>query len=204
MMGACLLGGGCSDEASESLDNKLGEELSIQPGNGPFGLSYRAGPSDLDIDPESSTPDTGLYLLNSVPSPASEFETYGAVAFEKVGLCEIRSITPQFSNDSLGSSVTTLADKLADALTSKYGEGEKLDVCGGGSISCQQQFWAMSVMNGERVYGYDWKPTHEHIREINLFVTSDNLAQLSLRLDYKIGDEKACENALNSVRASNL
>lgn len=174
------------------------------PGNGPFGLNLIAGPSNLNVNKSESTPDTGFYLLNSVPSPATEFETYGVVAFEDVGICEIRAVSETLDNDSLGVSARNLADSLATTLASKYGEAEKSDLCGGGSISCQNEFWAMSVMNGERLYAYQWQPNDKKIRTISLAVTSDNLARLSVRLDYEIGDERKCSDALNSVRAQNL
>ena len=203
---ALLLSGvsACSPQSTEQRpEYNDTEKTSKSQGDGPFGLSLSSTAASLDVNEEGSNPDVGFYMLDTVPSPSSDFEIYAVVAHESAGICEIRAVSQTFESDSLGSSATTMADSLAKSLESKYGVAKKTDVCGSSEISCQNQFWAMSVMHGERAYGYEWGPKGK-IREIALYVTSDDLARLSVRLDYQTGDEKKCEAAQNSARANNL
>ena len=172
-------------------------------GNGPFGLALDAKLSDLDVDEASSTPANGFYSLSAVPRPDPAFTTYAVVAFEDAGVCEIRAVSPVFDGDSLGSTVRAEMDRLASSLTSKYGKPEKHDYCGGGEVSCQSEFWAMSVMNGERGYGYEWKGKAP-IRSVSLNVSSNQFAEPGMRLDYEMGDAAVCEKAENSSRSGNL
>ena len=76
-------------------------------GSGPFGLNLDAGPSQLPIDADASSPDKGLYILKSVPQPSSSFNTYAVVAFDGLGICEIRAISPDFDGDEMGAQVTS-------------------------------------------------------------------------------------------------
>lgn len=204
LMGSVLLACSESQAPKSFAEQQNGAENSKAKGDGPFGLHLGAKVSELNTDTDLSTPDNGFYYLQTVPSPASEFSQYAVVAFDEVGICEIRAVSDTFDSDSLGSATTAMVDDLAASLKSKYGEGEKVDFCGGGSVACEQQFWAMSIMNGERAYGYSWESPADEIRSINLSVTSDNLSRLSARLDYETGDKKKCEDALNQARAKNL
>lgn len=203
LVGLCVLSA-CSSEGAQSVDGEATTSSAKLAGAGPFGLDPTKGPDSLDISRSDSAPDTGLYLLNSVPRPSSEFETYGVVTFRETGICEVRAITRKFSSDSLGASATTLADSLSKTLASKYGDPEKIDFCAGGSAICQQQFWAMAVSQGDRAYGYTWENPNQSIRSIDLYVISDDLSQLSVRLDYGIGDKQRCVDALNKSRGASL
>ena len=176
----------------------------VKRGDGPFGLATLAGPANLDVDKESYEKGSSLYPLNSVPAPSPDFVQYATTAFDDVGLCDIRAVSETFENDSLGGEAKGFSDRIAEALEAKYGKAKHTDACGGGDVSCQNEFWAMSVMNGERAYGYEWNKLKPPLRSITVWVTADNLSRLSVRLDYELNDAAKCKAAENASRSSNL
>lgn len=172
-------------------------------GNGPFGLDLSAGPSELPIDKEASSADKGLYILKSVPSPSSSFSTYAVVAFDGLGICEIRAVSPDFQGDDLGAQVRAAADQLAETLDSKYGKSDHTDQCGS---TCEPQFWSMAMGDGDRVYGYDWAPKPIDAitpRSVSLYVGANNLTPY-MRLDYSFKNKTECDAALHKSAAANL
>ncbi len=190
------------EDSDQHSSSKMKSAKTHAKGDGPFGLKLSGKVSDLNADESTSEPTNGFYILNSVPSPSPDFQTYAVVAFDGVGICQIRAISETIDSDSLGSAAMATTDRLAESLKSKYGEPKKTDICAGSDISCG--YWAMSMMNGERAYSYAWTKPTDNLRSIDLFVTSDDLARLSTRLDYATGDKDACEKAENAARASNL
>lgn len=206
-----LVGCGGSGPDKTTAGGKVGRAAASTPdepkpskGDGSFGLDLKDGPSRLQISKDGANPEKGFYLLTAVPSPSPQFSTYAVIAFDKVGICEIRAFSDEIAGDSLGAQTRGVVDRLADALSLKYGKGRALDYCAGGDVACEQQFWAMSLSNGERAYAHLWETTKPPIRSIAVSATADNLSRLSVRLDYEIGDAKACAAAVTSAQGANL
>jgi hypothetical protein len=209
-LGACSqsTGGNNSNSQLSSAAPNSPPEATVTPkgtptGNGPFGIDLSAGPSDLPIDKDGSQPDKGLYILKSVPSPSSSFETYAVVAFDGLGVCEIRAVSADFDGDDLGTQVRGATDQLAQALESKYGEANHTDECGD---TCEPQYWSMAMGEGDRVYGYDWNPKQVDAttpRSISLHVGANNITPY-IRLDYTFSDEAKCDAALHKSAATSL
>lgn len=200
----CLLascGAPSQKNASEGIEDG---SVPTERGDVPFGLASKSQPNNLDIDKEKDEEGSSLYPLNSVPAPSPDFVQYGVTAYNNVGLCDIRAVSETFENDSLGSEAKGFADRIAEALEAKYGKAKHTDACGGGDISCQNQFWAMSMMNGERAYAFEWDTVKPPLRSITVWVASDNLARLSVRLDYELNDAAKCKAAENASRSTNL
>jgi hypothetical protein len=171
---------------------------------GPFGLDLAAPASKLDVDQSHSIPEKSLYALNSVPAPSADMDAYTVIAYPGIGLCQIRALSRTFDGDSLGSNVRAAADRLADALTTKYGKPKKTDGCNG--IMCDASYWAMAVMNGERAYAYQWKlgQTTGGVRSVTLWARTNELSEPYLRLDYEVNDEAKCKAAEKQNDAKSL
>jgi hypothetical protein len=204
-MSLLMLLAGCGPQQQPQGQQKdTAAATPLRKGDGPFGLSLQSAISDLDVDRPESQPGKGLYVLRSVPSPSPDFDNYAVVAFDGVGICEIRASGEVDNSDSAGSSTMAKIDRIAESLETKYGPPTKRDTCIGGDVSCQQQFFAMSVMNGERLYAYQWNKAVPPIREIIAGIVSTDLAGLIPRLEYQTGDAKACKAAAAKAGAANL
>ncbi|MFZ5748020.1 MAG: hypothetical protein ACOY45_10265 [Pseudomonadota bacterium] len=175
-------------------------------GNGPFGIDLSASPDALGASAIEGQEDKGLFSLAHPPRPSSDFVDYYLVAFDDAGICEIRAVSADFDGDTLGGTVRATADRLAEALSSKYGKAKHSDFCGAGQVACEPQFWSMAVMNGEREYRYEWSPgtADPAVRTILLSVQAGQFAEPYLRIDYLVNDAGKCANAATKARANNL
>ncbi len=193
-----------ADDSSSSDAPKSSAGAKPVKGDGPFGLNLRAGADDLDIKADTDGAEKGFYLLNSVPSPSSDFETYAAFVYPGVGICEIRAVSRSFASDQYGNQATALADSLASALTTKYGPPKKSDTCGS---TCEAEFFTMSINQGGRYYGYEWeRPAagESPIRSITVSVGAQDIVTPFVRLDYETGDKTICKKAADAGQAANL
>lgn len=194
----------CADESAGQSE----QNSSVLPANvdGPFGLDLSLPASKIEYDEKSSFPDEGKYTLDKVPKPSSDFVDYRVLAFPNVGICQIIAFTTGFGSDSLGAKARSITDKIASALTQKYGKPEKLSVCGGDEISCSSEFWAQSIQSGIRLYAYKWKNLRGYpdIREIQMKVISiDSLENVSM-LNYYVNDRNKCDYAQSALSAEKL
>lgn len=172
---------------------------------GPFGIDLATPFERLAIDKDGPNADRGLYVLKSVPKPNSTIETVSVVAFPGVGICEIRASSLDFDGDSMGSQTESAIDRFAEILETKYGKPTKFDKCGG--IMCDPPYWAMAVMNGERLYSYEWKGLKgggATPRAVSIWSQASQLAVPYFRLDYSFNDAKKCADAEKKLGAANL
>lgn len=198
---------GCQSETDNASgpDTSNGSVVS-GAGTGPFGIDLAKSPDELGAELLEGGKAEGIFHLKSVPRPSSEFTSYFLVAPDSKTICEVRAASKELDGDSLGVQVRSQVDELAQALSIKYGQSKKYDVCGGGDVSCQGQFWSMSVMNGERVYGYEWaNPVSDaKIRNIAITVSTTQFADPWYRLDYKTNDAGRCKIASQRARSKDL
>jgi len=208
--------GACQDRdvenaafGSPSVNNQAaaqGSRATTPVGGGPFGIDLSRGLAGLDVAPRQQTDPPGLYTLNSVPAPHSDFEAYAVVAHADVGICEIRAASSS-RQDQHGVHSRQVVDRLAAALSTRYGEPRKLDRCGG--YSCDAEFWTMQLSEGSRTYGYEWtspreQPGSMRPRSVSLSVQAPDIIQTFVRLDYEFGDARRCEQASRAAGAANL
>lgn len=172
--------------------------------DGPFGLAIGQPISEVktkEIEP-------GIFQVTSVPKPHSDFEYVVAQAYSSTGICAIRGVGKPLQNDSDGSGVRGEVKELAEALASKYGQGQSIDQCNAGDVECEDQFWMMTLSEGGRNFGYGWiKPTSEMkkagIETISLLAQADNYTTSRVLVEY-MSESKACVAARKSSKASGL
>lgn len=199
---------GCQQKAASESSPTNSLLRSIEKpkiGEGPFGLSLNTKLEELDVDEAKSQPEKGIYVLNTVPEPNSEFELYAVSFYDGAGLCRIIGITPDQNNDETGSSIRGVMDKLAAALKSKYGPYENFDFCGD-QVVCEPRFWSMALQQGHRRYAYSWEKPKSSLRINNILldaVGSDGIST-SARLVYEVGARDACYTAQDKAEANSL
>jgi hypothetical protein len=174
--------------------------------SGPFGIDLARGLQGLDVAPHQEGDQPGVHRLNSVPSPHPDFSVYAVVAYPDVGICEVRAISSA-EQDQYGVHAREVVDRLAAALTTRYGEPRKFDRCTG--YSCDAEFWTMQLSQGSRGYAYEWDSPREQPggvrpRSVALSVQAPDILQTYARIDYEFGDERRCEAASRAAGAANL
>lgn len=194
--------------SSENNENNSASHLPAQGGpvgNGPFGLDLSLPFAKLDYDKKPIVPDKGIYAV-TVPSPSPDFNNYLVKAYPEAGICGLLAGSKDFDGDSNGGKVRGAIDALAAAMETKYGKPTKKDICNGGEIFCAPENWAMSIMNGDRVYGYQWKnlKSDNQVRDVTLVVAATELAVLSIGATYEVNNKAKCEAAAKAASAKNL
>lgn len=207
---ACSQGGGTGNEAatSRSTATEAGSSVATagSSGDGPFGLVLSTPFDKLNIDDANERPESGVHMLKSVPSPSSDFESVAVVAFPETGICEIRSLGPDISNDALGGTIRSKIDELGEALEAKYGHAKKSDDCAGGEVFCDSSNWTYALGSGMRMYAYEWPNPDgsSKIRNIALYAAGKDIGTSYVRLDYEVNDAAACSKAQKAARAGRL
>ena len=100
----------------------------IKTYDGPFGLT-------MGISIETLTKDFGFISLNNIPlvfdgippKPSNLFTSYLIYAGEKTGICRIAALTEAIEFNDRGDEIKNKADKVADALSVKYGKAKNYD-----------------------------------------------------------------------------
>ncbi len=195
----------CSSKPPADDEQKAKKTVAGPIGSGPFGIDLAIPTSKLGYDKQSVSPEEGIYGV-TVPSPSPSFEHYMVKALPNAGICAVYAASSEISGDSNGSKVRAAIDAVAAALETKYGKPTKKDLCNGGDIFCAPENWAMTIMNGDRVYGYLWKDlkTTNNVHDITLVVTSNNLAIMSYGIHYEVNDKKKCGNEAKEIEAKHL
>lgn len=199
--GNSALGGGpLADAATPSVKSK-------PVSDGPFGIDFGVAANTVPGAKPMETP--GLYETTKPPKSHSDFESVVLAAYPETGICTIRGIGRDIQNDGAGLSIRSQIDSLADALQTKYGVGEKNDSCVGSEISCQGQFWMMTLNDGERFYGYSWEAPNavmkrNKIQSIYLAARASDINTSYSILEFHSSNQAACEAAKKKLSASAL
>jgi len=202
----------CSDPAPKKQPEQV-TERSEQPRDdnrqvakdGPFGLKMGQSMTELDLVEESTPEPAGVRLLQSVPRPMAELETYAVIAYPKIGICEIRTVSRTFDSDSYGNNVKSAIDGLVDILDAKYGKHNKVDECS--DYSCQ--FFQQNLKSGSQSYSYSWSRSAgskmpEDIARIEITAMPGEYNDTYFRLDYTSAQEEPCKAAKRKAKSAAL
>jgi hypothetical protein len=213
---AGVLLAGCSAEPTKPEDAfgsstaKAGaaKTSAAKPSEGPFGIDLG---SDVKSVPGATAMEGQQNLFETTTPPKShpDFESVVLVAYAEVGICTIRGIGRNLEGDAAGLNIRTKIETLTEALNTKYGNSEKTDACAGGEVTCESQFWMMTLLQGERYYGFTWKGPSEamkqnRIREIYLAARAANINDSYPILEFHSADKAKCEQAERKAGAASL
>jgi hypothetical protein len=210
---ACVFAGGCSPEKKADANSALGAsashpvESTKNVNDGPFGIAM-AGAID-DVPGAEPFDKPGLFKVGNPPKSHPDFESVVLVAYPDTGICQIRGIGRDLANDGSGSLIQSKIDSLSDALTTKYGKPETIDGCSGGDIACDSQFWMMTLLGGDRVYGRKWTLPNDMMKrnkvsEIYLVGNASDIQTSYPILEFHSADKSACKKAEQASSASVL
>lgn len=172
--------------------------------SGPFGIDMGTPLSNLE-----STEQGNKIVLDSVPNPHPDFDTYVAWGANSTGTCLVMAISSFFENDAYGTKVRSSYEKFKSALTAKYGPPIlSVDRLAVGALWDEPRDWVMAIKQNERFYGDSWElvepETHEGISGIEMQIVALTSNASAIKLFYKFENFDACEAAMEAEANSSF
>lgn len=179
----------------------------IKTYDGPFGLtmgiSIETLTKDLGFISQNDNP---LWFDGTPPKPSNLFTSYLIFAGKKTGICRIAAFTELVEFNDSGDEIKSKADKVADALSVKYGKAKNYDY---GSEYTKSDLWALSAEHGNAKYSYVWdKKTGQGFPEGLMTISVDVLPQ-DFRtgfvvVSYEFDNFTECQKEKSELNSSNL
>jgi hypothetical protein len=170
---------------------------------GPFGIAM--GEPLADLGPVKMI-SPGYYEVLAPTRPNNVFNIVLVDVFPSLGVCQIQANAPPNKFDVNGSLARTTSDNLAQALTTKYGQPAKTNICNASSEECADS-WTVLLNQRTARYGYSWyfgTTRSDRLKEIDLDVNAINAISTYVSLTYFSNDYDACQNAKKSASAGSL
>jgi hypothetical protein len=170
-----------------------------------FGLEFGADPSSFDCSPAPSSP--GDFLCSMPPKPHSAFETYAVKASPKHGICWIKGIGRDISDNRFGSATKSAVDEMAQTLNRLYGPSKKIDIILPRALWDEPNEWLMSIVRNERFYGYEWKNLESKkpmLASVVLAAEATGPSTGYIALDYYATFHEECSKAISEAEAEAL
>ena len=170
-----------------------------------FGISMGENPAALNNHEEIQN---GVHTV-SAPNPHSEFESYIVKASDSHGVCMVRGIGKDHTNDRFGQSVRQSFQALEAVLESNYGLFLKNDFLRSGALWDGSEEWVMAIRQNERVYQSVWDNDEKselpaNIQSIILAVNATSSSSSWVVLQYTFINHDDCQDELTQIEASGL
>lgn len=129
------------------------------------------------------------------PRPHSAFDTYFAKFHPDQGICWGKALSDDFESDRYGSQVRSAVDEVAEQISKRYGEPQKVDRLSTGSIWRDAEDWASGLHRNERFYYYQWDDLAlgNNITSIFLVATSAGFSDTRMALEWSFTTKAACD-----------
>jgi hypothetical protein len=214
VLGGAFFVAACSNSSDGNLGNHISASntaLTVEEqgksASGPFGIAM-GGPIS-QVDGWKKLERAGLYSTSSPPNSHPDFEQVVVEAYPSTGVCMIRGIGKNNEGDGSGSAVKIQIGNLADALATKYGPYESVDLCSAGDIACQGEFWMMNLGNGGVLWGKKWEKKNQNMATAgigSIFVTAaaQDINTSYAVLEFSSSDEKGCKAGSAASSAKSL
>lgn len=129
--------------------------------DGPFGVSMGTPVESLNCD-ASDTPT--MYYCESLPKPHPDMDVYIVQSTPASGVCWVKALGKDISDNGFGLNVQSSVDKLKDQIASKYGaKFEAFDFLVYGSLWDQPDDWMMGLALEDRYYAYTWTSSSGYV-----------------------------------------
>ncbi|MFN3210293.1 MAG: hypothetical protein ACE369_15050 [Roseovarius sp.] len=170
-----------------------------------FGIERGKAIDDLSVNSDMGN---GLFTV-SVPSPHPEFEDYVVKAVPEIGVCLVRGIGKNHTNDRYGASVRSAFADLKDALDQRYGDSEVIDHLKSGALWDEENEWVMSIHQNERYFQAAWDEESgsdlpSGLDEILMVVKTTSSDTAWIGLQYRFDNEQDCSDVIAQESQSGL
>ncbi len=124
---------------------------------GPFGLSQGMTKAEVEAFGVTLTESSlHYYSASKLPKPHRNFEDYQLLIDPDTGLAKIHTVGVTLSSNSYGDAIKTRFRDIEEALTKKYGKGQKFDFLRYDSIWDEPNDWMMGLSLKERTLVHFW------------------------------------------------
>jgi len=132
---------------------------------GPFGFDMGKQASEYGC---ASMSTANMYKCSEAPKEHPAFESYILQSTPKHGVCWIKAVGKNISDNGYGMSTKSVVDGFVEAFKNSYGENvKKSDFLLSSSIWNEGDEFLMGLVKNERSYNYHWKTTtNSSIKEI--------------------------------------
>ena len=165
---------------------------------GPFGLEMGESASEQGCTAVEGVP--GFHRCATVKKPHSAFESYVVQSSKQHGVCWIKAIGKDISDNGYGTSTKSKAEELAPLITKSYGVSpEKTAFLLSGALWDDADEFLMSLLKKERVHAYKWEGvSKEGIDSIYLGLQAGGSSTGYLVLEYYGADYQECNEAVKA------
>ena len=179
----------------------------IKTYDGPFGLTMGISIETLTKDFGFTSDNKEPLLFNGTPpKPSNFFTSYLIFAGKKTGLCRIAAFTESLEFNDSGDEIKSKADKIAEALSVKYGKAKNYDY---GNEYTKADLWALSADHGNAKYSHEWdKKTgqgfSEGLESISVDVVPQDFRTGFVIVSYDFDNFTECQKEKAELNSSNL
>jgi len=171
-----------------------------------FGISMGKPPSKYGC--EAIAGQTGVYLCDA-PKPHSAFESYAVRASDKHGICWVKGIGKDISDNGYGSTTKMKHSELQSVLSKAYGEvSDTSDIIIPGALWDDSDEWLMAIKQNQRVYTVSWKDLDvlgkPELESIYLGVGSSGSSTGYINLEYYSKVYEDCTTAISESESDAL
>ena len=144
------------------------------------------------VKPPKSHPEMDFYLVTATPTQ---------------GVCLVKGVGVDHSNDSFGFKVKETADSISKQISATYGSVFYLnDFLERGSIWQDPKYWTMAIRKNERYYQYVWRKSKKSalasdVSEILETVSATSSETTYLTVQFTFNNHAACKAEMDSTVA---
>lgn len=150
-----------------------------------------------------------IYSTPALPNGNVAFNDYRLIVTPNHGLCKIIAWTPDIQSSVYGDAVKDKFTALYDALSAKYGKGEKLDALRPGSIWDDPRDWMMGLAKKERFLMAMWSAKSgaslaPDVQAIGLSAHGVSSSDALISLGYEFTNFGSCQAEIKAAENSSL
>jgi len=163
------------------------------------GFGIEMGKSPPEYGCEAQADNVGIYSCVA-PKPHSAFEAYMVQASDKHGICWVKGVGKDISDNGYGTSTKSKHSELQSVLTKAYGEiSDTSDFIMPGALWDDANEWLMSINQKQRFYSVSWAdldvPGKPQLDTIYLGVSAVGSSKGYVFLEYYSKVYEECEKA---------
>ena len=170
-----------------------------------FGIEFGSSPNNYGC---TSLGEGGKYTCTDVPKPHSSFESYVIQASDQHGICWVKGVGKDISDNGYGTSTKRKLEELKASLERGYGPAsETTDFLIYGALWDDSDEWLMSIRQKQRVFMYQWDaPEGQKYKLDKIYLAAGATGSDTgyIALDYYSSDHEACTQATSKLEDDSL
>lgn len=170
-----------------------------------FGIEFGSSPNEYGC---TSLVEGGKYTCTNVPKPHSSFESYVIEASDQHGICWVKGIGKDISDNGYGTSTKSKLEELKASLERGYGPvSEKTDYLIYNALWDDADEWLMSIRQKQRIFMYQWDaPEGQKYKLASIYLAAGATSSSTgyIALEYYSTDHDACQQANSKLEDDSL